>query len=185
MISSCTPSDDEHFTDDEALNNLDAFVSSLDRGKKRKAEDDDAQPKDVGSVPRKRRLLKARTEAGAENEFGAHAASGSKLRLEDLLDPLESTSSLQALKKSTKSLAKGDSLPAPLPGRTQDRIDRAAAYEQTKEEVDKWKGTMKRIKEADHLNFPLQVPQKIALSNAALASKFQVRRVDSILKYIN
>jgi len=72
---------------------------------------------------------------------------GSKLRLEDLLEPLESTSSLQALKKSTKSLASGDALPAPLPTRTQERIDRAAAYEQTKEEVDKWKATMKRIKE--------------------------------------
>jgi len=75
------PSDDEHYSDDEALNNLDAFVSSLDTGKKRKANDDQDKPIDQASAPRKRRLLKAQTESGVENEFGAHAASGASFRI--------------------------------------------------------------------------------------------------------
>ena len=80
-------------------------------------------------------------------------ASGSKLQLEDLLAPLPMSSSLQALKNAAKTLTKGDALPAPLPQRTQDRLDREAAYEQTKAEVDKWNATMKRIKEVFFINF--------------------------------
>jgi U3 small nucleolar RNA-associated protein 14 len=45
------------------------------------------------------------------------------------------------------SSAKSAPLSAPLPLRTQDRLDRQAAYEQTKEEVQKWEPTMKRIRE--------------------------------------
>jgi U3 small nucleolar RNA-associated protein 14 len=71
--------------------------------------------------------------------------------LEDLLAPLATrpSSELQALKKSTKMLSssKKGTLSAPLPTRAQERLDREAAYEQTKEEVDKWSATMKRIKE--------------------------------------
>jgi Utp14 protein len=75
-----------------------------------------------------------------------------RLRLDDLLAPLTSqTSSLLSLKKSAKALTSirsgGTTLSAPLPQRTQERLDREAAYEQTKEEVAKWKDPMKRIKE--------------------------------------
>ena len=78
-----------------------------------------------------------------------------KLRLEDMLAPLltsgTGTSSLIALKKSTKALAAAGKtslpLPAPLPTRVQDRLDREAAYEQTKAEAQKWDPTMKRIRQ--------------------------------------
>jgi U3 small nucleolar RNA-associated protein 14 len=40
-------------------------------------------------------------------------------------------------------------LTAPLPQRTQERFDREASYEQTREEVDKWSATMKHIKEVN------------------------------------
>jgi U3 small nucleolar RNA-associated protein 14 len=82
---------------------------------------------------------------------------GSKLNLDDLLVPLASQSStLLSLKMSTKILAsasssKAKTLSAPLPHRIQERLDREAAYEQTKEEVDKWSGTMKRIREVGRL----------------------------------
>ncbi|KAF8510410.1 Utp14-domain-containing protein [Hysterangium stoloniferum] len=169
------PSDDEPMSDEEALDNLDAFVSKLEYGTKRKAEEATDKAEDEAlNVPRKRRMIQERTEAGAEGEFGVHAAAGSKLQLDDLLAPLASNPSLLALKKSTKPLTKGDALPAPLPLRTQERLDREAAYEQTKEE-------------ADHLSFPLQVPQKINASNAGLASKFKPSTelesaVDTLLK---
>jgi U3 small nucleolar RNA-associated protein 14 len=65
---------------------------------------------------------------------------------------------LTALKKSTRVLTstsnKTKTLSAPLPQRAQERLDREAAYEQTKEEVDKWSATMKRIKQV--LTYPSQ-----------------------------
>ena len=82
-----------------------------------------------------------------------HGAPGAtKLNLDDLLAPLASSSTtLQSLKKSAKVLTSTSSkiktLAAPLPQRSQERLDRAAAYEQTREEIDKWSNTMKRIKE--------------------------------------
>jgi len=77
-----------------------------------------------------------------------------KLNFEDLLAPLAGQSeNLDSLKKSTKVLtsSKNKALSAPLPQRTQDRLDREAAYEQTKQEVDKWQDTMKQIKEVCNL----------------------------------
>jgi U3 small nucleolar RNA-associated protein 14 len=101
-----------------------------------------------------------------------------KLNIEDLLAPLASQSSnLLSLKKSAKVLTSTSgpkTLSAPLPQRTQERVDREAAYEQTKEEVDKWSGTMKRIKEAEHLSFPLQAQAAGKVSNLELAAKFKV-----------
>lgn len=81
---------------------------------------------------------------------------GSKLQLDDLLAPLATQSSnLLSLKKNTKVLSaastKVKTLSAPLPQRTQERLHREAAYEQTKGEVDKWSATMKRIREVNVL----------------------------------
>lgn len=101
------------------------------------------------------------------------------LTLDDLLGPLTSKSDqLASLKKSLKPLAssnpKNQPLSAPLPQRTQEKLDREAAYEQTKQEVDKWTETMKRIKEAEHLSFPLQSQKPGRTSNLELAAKFKV-----------
>lgn len=51
-------------------------------------------------------------------------------------------------------------LAAPLPTRVQERLDREAAYEQTKQEGQKWSTLMKRVKEAEHLSFPLQATER-------------------------
>lgn len=59
------------------------------------------------------------------------------------------------LKKSIKPLVNGDALPVPLPLRSQEKLDREAAYEQTKAEVNKWDETMKNIKQVTHQMFPL------------------------------
>ena len=214
--------DEERFADffsheDDALQD---FVSKLDvTSKKRKAAED---PNEVSAstdtrAP-KRRLVQERTEAGAENEFRARSSgifylsssltfiiltpgrtSGLKLNIDDLLAPLASQSSaLQSLKASAKILAstssKAKTLSAPLPQRTQERLDRQAAYEQTKEEVDKWSETMKHIREvsllyffirtgflrvvfskfqAEHLSFPLQSQSASRVSNLELTAKFK------------
>jgi U3 small nucleolar RNA-associated protein 14 len=82
-------------------------------------------------------------------------------------------------------------LSAPLPQRAQERLDREAAYEQTKQEVDKWSDTMKQIREvcsciefrervshcflqAEHLSFPLQTQSSGKPSNLELTAKFKV-----------
>ena len=114
----------------------------------------------------------------------------SKLSLEDLLTPLASErNAASSLKKSMKPLvssssAKNQPLPAPLPTRTQEKLDREAAYEQTKQEVEKWSETMKKIREAEHLSFPLQAPRPTKVSNLELAAKFKVRFIILFKKYL-
>ncbi|EJD03506.1 Utp14-domain-containing protein [Fomitiporia mediterranea MF3/22] len=173
---------DEDEADDSALVALGKLVSGLESGIKRKAEDDTEDANEDAAakqMKKKKRLLKDRTESGFETEFGAGAAGSSKLSLDDLLTPLASRQgALASLKKSMKPLAsssdpKNQPLPAPLPIRTQERLDREAAYEQTKQEVDKWTDTMKRIQEAEHLSFPLQGPRLVKTSNLELTAKFK------------
>ncbi|KAJ3995838.1 Utp14-domain-containing protein [Lentinula boryana] len=157
-----------------ALDDLQTFISSLDpsssSGKKRKTDEEPERP-------RKRRAVKERTEAGVESEFRTQSAG---LSLSDLLAPLGQSS----LEKSVKVLQpsgghissrkkKPQTLSVPLPQRTQERLDREAAYEQTKAEVDKWSATMKRISEAEHLSFPLQTQSQGKVSNLELAAKFK------------
>lgn len=79
--------------------------------------------------------------------------------MEDLLAPLASTGtpeSLASLNKSAKLLASSKTQPlsAPLHQRQQDRLDREAAYQETKAEVQKWAPTMKRIREVRPYNGP-------------------------------
>ncbi|KAF5332696.1 hypothetical protein D9611_005277 [Ephemerocybe angulata] len=165
---------DEEDLGEDALDNLQSFVSGLDttsQTQKRKAADDSEEP----ARARKRRIIREKTETGVEDEFRIDS-SGSKLNLDDLLAPLATqSSSLQTLKKSTKILgsSKTKALSAPLPQRAQERLDREAAYEQTKEEVDKWSGTMKKIREAEHLSFPLQAEKAGRVSNMELTAKFK------------
>ncbi|KAF9225148.1 small-subunit processome [Gyrodon lividus] len=171
----------------EALAELESFISKLDPVDTHKRKSDKAPEAEPRT--KKRRILVERTEAGEESEFGTRGSS--TLKLDDLLAPLAASSTLAALKKSTKPLtssnAKTKTLAAPLPQRTQDRLDREAAYEQTKEEVDKWSATMKRIKEAEHLSFPLQSEKPGRVSNLELAAKFMPSNelesaVDKLLK---
>ncbi|CAL1694682.1 unnamed protein product [Somion occarium] len=179
MDDAISASGDEDDDVGTSLHDLQSFITNLDAGQKRKAPDDEAAPTtETGEARRqKRRMLKERTEAGEENEFAPHRGA-TKLNLDDLLNPLASSSSnLLSLKKSAKILtsisAKNQTLSAPLPQRTQERLDREAAYQQTKEEVDKWSATMKKIKEAEHLSFPLQAQPAGRTSNLELAAKFK------------
>ncbi len=86
-----------------------------------------------------------------------------KLSLADILSTqpsLKSSASalLSGPSPSTSALRQG-TLAAPLPTVVTERLAREAAYEATKAEGDKWGGVMKRIKEAEHLQFPLQGPK--------------------------
>jgi U3 small nucleolar RNA-associated protein 14 len=167
-----------------ALEGLEKFVTSLETSKKRKGDSNSAS----NSLPRKRRLMEERTAVGIEGEFTAVASgtsvlslsgklfsvfSGQQLRLDDLLAPLASHSAAglsitKTVKILDSSRTRGAPLSAPLPQRTQDRLDREAAYEQTKTEVDKWNETMKQIKEVmlilRHLILADLLTQRLSIS---------------------
>ncbi|KAI6136075.1 small-subunit processome [Pisolithus sp. B1] len=158
----------------EALAELNTFLSTLDPADTKKRKQDEEGIPDSRS--KKPRILLECTEPGEESEFGARGSSA--LELDDLLAPLGSSSALATLKKSTKALTssstKTKTLPAPLPQRAQERLDREAAYEKTKEE-------------AEHLSFPLQAEPASRVSNFELAAKFQPSNefessVDKLLK---
>ncbi|PCH34293.1 Utp14-domain-containing protein [Wolfiporia cocos MD-104 SS10] len=180
-----------------ALQELEKFVTNLDANRKRKAPDgtdgENESNIDAGRA-RKRRLLQERTEVGEENEFAAHVGGG-KLELTDLFTPLlGNIPALQSFNRSARFLApssrSGNTISAPLPQRMAERLDRQAAYEQTKQEVDKWQATMKHIKEAEHLSFPLQAQPTTKTSTSELAARFKPTTemesaVDRLLKSAN
>ena len=143
---------------------------------KKRAHTDDT------SMPKKRTARPERTEAVGEATEAA-GSSDVKLSLQDLMahDSGTSLANVQALAEQrsskgsqpTASKRGGGVLHAPLPAPVQDRLDRVEAYKLSKEEVEGWAPTIKRIREADHLSFPLQPPaQPPAPSNAGLTASF-------------
>lgn len=68
--------------------------------------------------------------------------------LRKTLKPLVAISSTSTVPTSTSSshLKTAGPLAAPLPARLQDKIEREAGYEKTKEETDKWNETVRRMK---------------------------------------
>ncbi|ORY84072.1 Utp14 protein-domain-containing protein [Leucosporidium creatinivorum] len=168
-MASASASDDDSEVDSEyegALDKLGSFVEQLE-SRKRKNEGDDSPFGDDSGKKKKRVVLKERTEAYPEGEFvavGAHdGEDDGKLNLDDLLSSFADSKNprLAALRKTLKPLASSTTpssststshlkssgpLAAPLPGRLQDKIDREAAYEKTKEETDKWNETVRRMK---------------------------------------
>jgi len=165
-----TDDQDSDVDEDEGFEGFDDDLAALWSRKRSHADGDDQ--------PRKRQ---ERTEAVQE---GTDAAGGTtKLRLEDLvaLGKGSSMKKVQALaeapsndRRPIASKRGGGVLQAPLPRIVQDRLDRAAAYKLSKDEVQGWAPTIKRLREAEHLSFPLQpAAQPPAASNAGLASKFK------------
>ncbi|KAL3463429.1 Utp14 protein-domain-containing protein [Aspergillus heterothallicus] len=96
-------------------------------------------------------------------EFGLTASR--KLTVADLLSTVTDSRLKNSLKHvdATVSTPKTTSgipgkLDAPLAKRQQDRIERAAAYEKSKETLGRWLETVKANRRAEHLVFPLPDP---------------------------
>lgn len=178
-------SDEEN---DQSSSKLAKHIESFAAGSKRTTANldseagSDAEP----SSKRPRRVLSERTEAIPETEFAA-AHSGSTLRLEDFMDPLSSNIDFADVRKNTKLLANsksgssnapaaskkgGGALPAPLPSVVQDRLDRQGAYSITRDEVQGWQPTINRLRDAEHLSFPLQKPAVTKASTSGLVATF-------------
>ncbi|KAK4695663.1 U3 small nucleolar RNA-associated protein 14, partial [Lecanoromycetidae sp. Uapishka_2] len=78
------------------------------------------------------------------------------------------------LKKPSMRNGVSNTNDVPLPKRQQDRIDRAAAYEKSKETLSRWIDTVKHNRRAEHLSFPLKDPSAaVALGTQQLLPKSQ------------
>jgi U3 small nucleolar RNA-associated protein 14 len=94
----------------------------------------------------KRAVEKQQNDGGFEYKAPSNIAPASKTKLvfEDAAQNKESRG-----KSATKALK------APISKREQDRLDRSAAYDKTKETLDRWTDTVKHNRRAEHLIFPL------------------------------
>lgn len=101
------------------------------------------------------------------SEFGL--ISTKKLTIVDLFPSITDPN----LKRSLKLLAKNEilstkrkhmpaKLKVSLTRRERDRLDRAAAYDKSKETLNRWIETVKHNRRAEHLSFPLQYPDGVS-----------------------
>ncbi|KAL9618980.1 MAG: hypothetical protein Q9160_006374 [Pyrenula sp. 1 TL-2023] len=94
-----------------------------------------------------------------------------KLTVADILPTITDSRLRQSLKvlhnnkdDEGSSYRKGvpGKLAPPLAKRQQDQLDRSAAYEKSKETLNRWIDTVKHNRRADHLSFPLSSPNALA-----------------------
>ena len=120
------------------------------------------------SIPSSHRVpLHDVQESATPSDFGLNPRQ--KLTVADLLPSVTDP----RLKKSLKLLSNDNDLKTssrraprklevPLGKRQQDRLDRAAAYEKSKEVLSRWIDTVKTNRRAEHLSFPLRDPDEVA-----------------------
>ncbi|KAF9098877.1 hypothetical protein BGX27_000711 [Mortierella sp. AM989] len=180
--------EDEEMEDDENISStLTSFIDSLET-KTSKRKQDNSQD---GSSKKARKTLRERTEAYDESEYNlqahrsaaAHSVNGNnnkkKLDIFDLVSTVQDEAGFSSLKKNIQALESGtkkgktaETLGAPLPKIVQDRLNRQAAYDETKKEVTKWLPIVQKNRQAEHLAFPMNAPPVDAPSSSSLASKF-------------
>ena len=144
--------DEEDAKDSAKLASLKALVSTMNE-----QEHDGAHTK----------AAKNTQEWITPSEFGL--TSERKLTIADMIPSVTDPQ----FRKSLKLLANNDStssgkrggipkkLDVPIPKRQQDRLDRAAAYEKSKETLNRWIETVKHNRRAEHLSFPLKNPNAV------------------------
>ncbi|KAK5040185.1 hypothetical protein LTS07_000682 [Exophiala sideris] len=116
----------------------------------------------TGSTRRRRQDYKNLPEK--PSQFGL---STSKISAADLMQYIKDPRQRQSLKILQNNDDKGNEaykggipgkLAPPLAKRQQDRLDREAAYDETKKELEKWVDTVKQNRRAEHIAFPLVDP---------------------------
>ncbi|KAF9426843.1 hypothetical protein BGZ76_002568 [Entomortierella beljakovae] len=177
---------DENEENDNNSSSLTSFIDSLEtKTSKRKGDSQDSSSK------KPRKALRERTEAYDESEYNlqahrsaaAHSLDGNhnkkKLDIFDLVGSVQDEAGFSSLKKNIQALERGtkkgktvDTLDAPLPKIVQDRLNRQAAYDESKKEVTKWLPIVQKNRQAEHLAFPMNAPPVDTASSASMASKF-------------
>jgi U3 small nucleolar RNA-associated protein 14 len=145
--SSVSSTEENDEDDPEKISALQNLIASLPQA-------------DVSKAPLRQRSDGA-SEYNTPSDFGI--SSKTKLTLEDLglpsiRDPFVKKS-LKLLASESKSDSKDNRIPGklevPLAKRQQDKLDRSAAYEKSRETLNRWTDTVKHNRRAEHLIFPL------------------------------
>ena len=126
---------------------LQTLVSSLENSEK--------------SLKKGRYPLNDAQETSNPSEFGINPRQ--KLTLEDLQSTVTDPQFKRSLRLMADDYGKSNKhrngipkkLEVPLAKRQQDRLDRSAAYERSKETLNRWIDTVKHNRRAEHLSFPL------------------------------
>lgn len=122
---------------------------------------------DGGARERKKQVVQ---EAYTESGFNVNQ-NASAISTQDLLGMVQGTSGIQPLRKRMQPVLNADlATSAPLPKVIQERVDRKAGYEKSKEEVAKWQPLVKQNREAPSLTFNEREPLPTS-TVAALADK--------------
>ncbi|KAH8700491.1 Utp14 protein-domain-containing protein [Talaromyces proteolyticus] len=143
-------SDDDNAGDQAGLAKLRDFVGSIQTatGKERSGKSNRGQ------------------EKATPTEYGLTSAR--KLTVSDLMSSVTDSQLKSSLKHldsavSSKTGSNGK-LTVPLPKRQQDRIERTAAFEKSKQTLNRWIDTVKANREAEHISFPLPDPHEQQVS---------------------
>ena len=139
--------DDDDYPGEDKYGALQSLISSMDNGDSSKG------------------LSKSQFDLAQEalppSEYGVNPKQ--KLTIADVLPTVTDPTFRRSLKlmadngKNSTKVGKGvpGKLSVPLPKRQQDRLDRAAAFEKSKETLSRWTDTVKHNRRAEHLVFPL------------------------------
>lgn len=171
--------DDADEVDDMLLESDDEASESDEEGSRKLRDAISNLVKDTAVDKKKKRKQLEATKA-TENEFGLPSQS-EKLSFSDLLnnvtDPA-AAASLKLLQSKNGVAVETKPLAIPLPKHIQDRHDRKAAYDITKDEVSKWEDTVKANRRAEHLVFPINppVPLEKASATAPLEPKTDLEK---------
>jgi U3 small nucleolar RNA-associated protein 14 len=137
-------SDDDNDGDNDGLAKLQSFVNAME----------------ATTAERKSGRVTRGHEKTTPTDYGL--TSTRKLTVADLIPSITDVrlkSSLKHLDSATSSKREKSGslgkLTVPLPQRQQDKLDRVAAYQKSKETLDRWIDTVKANREAEHLSFPL------------------------------
>ncbi|EGV65946.1 hypothetical protein PSN45_003249 [Yamadazyma tenuis] len=103
-------------------------------------------------LPKERKKLISETII--ENEFSL-PTNGNKLSINDMISAVDTSVSKDAILIDNEESSGSKALDTPLPVNIQQKHERRAAYEITKEEVSKWEDTVQQNRQAEVLKFPL------------------------------
>lgn len=129
--------------------------------------------------------------SGKDSEYGLPSLSSNngtkKLDLADMMSVVEDK---EVAANVTLIDSNASTINVPLPQRIQERHNRKAAYEISKQEVEKWKDAVQQNRRAEHLSFPMNttVEHNHASTFTRSSDKPQTelqQRVDSVLKESN
>lgn len=165
---------EEDDSEDESSENeeLSASDDDADAGNLSKLQDF-VNSMETGATSKPTKKAGTAQEQSKPTEYGL--ASSRKLTVADLLPSVTDSRLKSSLKHidSAPSQKRSSGIPgkldAPAPKRHQDRMDREAAYEKSKETMDRWLETVKANRRAEHLMFPLPNPEAQQVDNLEVA----------------